>query len=103
MERVKQRLNRRGGLASQTIARSSFNPVDSIPKPITFIAPEEEHLVFYNRAADRTSKLIHSQRKFRFTIRAHAVEEVSGVEPVVTKELESRTVETVASGFRDDT
>src|SRR5262249_43630929 len=82
--------------------RSGFNKVNAIAKPVSFVASEEEAFVLHDRAAHRTSELIHPQWKLGVASRPHAIEKVPRIQLVVPEKFERRTVEGIAAGLRNN-
>ena len=69
---------------------------DGVELSLSFAVDEKESLVFLNRAADGTAKLVQVKLFWRGS------EETLGVEIRVTEKLEQRAVETVAAALRGD-
>src|SRR5262245_11772098 len=102
VEHIEDRLNLGNRLALCGCARSGFNKVNAIAKPVSFVASEEEDFVLHDRAAHRTSELIHPQWKLGIASRPHAIEKVPRIQLVVPEKFERRTVEGIAAGLRNN-
>src|SRR5215510_9226468 len=102
MECIDDRSDRRYSLTLCQLARSRFNEIDTVTEAVSFIAPEEKHLILHDRAADGTAELVHPKREFVDAIRPDAVEEIAGVHRVIAQKFEQGAMDRVASRLRYD-